>query len=79
MVSSAQPPFTEFLRDGESALLVDPSRTEDLAAAMEAILEGGVRRRLRAAAIEAAARYTWERSARIAAGVYREFLGSRHN
>ncbi|AUX38302.1 MULTISPECIES: MSMEG_0565 family glycosyltransferase [Sorangium] len=79
VVSSAQPPFTEFLRDGESALLVDPSRTEDLAAAMEAILEGGVRRRLRAAAIEAAARYTWERSARIAAGVYREFLGSRHN
>lgn len=79
VVSSAQPPFTEFLRDGESALLVDPSRTEDLARAMEAILEEGVRRRLRAAAIEAAARYTWERSARIAAGVYREFLGSRHS
>ncbi|WP_437647016.1 MSMEG_0565 family glycosyltransferase [Sorangium sp. So ce362] len=79
VVSSAQPPFTEFLRDGESALLVDPSRTEDLARAMEAILEEGVRRRLRAAAIEAAARYTWERSARIAAGVYREFLGSRRS
>ncbi|HTN82296.1 MAG TPA: MSMEG_0565 family glycosyltransferase [Sorangium sp.] len=79
VVSSAQPPFTEFLRDGETALLVDPSRTDDLARAMEAILEEGVRRRLRAAAIEAAARYTWERSARIAAGVYREFLGSRRS
>ncbi|WP_437296760.1 MSMEG_0565 family glycosyltransferase [Sorangium sp. So ce426] len=77
VVSSAQPPFTEFLADGESALLVDPSRTDDLAGAMEAILDEGVRRRLRAAGIETAARYTWDRSARIAAGVYREFLGSR--
>ncbi|WP_437506443.1 MSMEG_0565 family glycosyltransferase [Sorangium sp. So ce1099] len=79
VVSSAQPPFTEFLRDGESALLVDPSSTDDLARAMEAILEEGLRRRLRAAGIETAARYTWERSARIAAGVYREFLGSRRS
>ncbi|WP_437529878.1 MSMEG_0565 family glycosyltransferase [Sorangium sp. So ce726] len=77
VVSSAQPPFTEFLTDGESALLVDPSRTDDLAGAMEAILDEGVRRRLRAAGLETAARYTWDRSARIAAGVYREFLGSR--
>ncbi|WP_437957962.1 MSMEG_0565 family glycosyltransferase [Sorangium sp. So ce119] len=79
VVSSAQPPFTEFLEDGKSALLVDPSRTDDLARAMEAILDGGVRRRLRAAALETAARYTWERSARIAAGVYREFLGNRRS
>ncbi|WP_438017303.1 MSMEG_0565 family glycosyltransferase [Sorangium sp. So ce315] len=79
VVSSAQPPFTEFLEDGESALLVDPARTDDLARAMEAILDEGVRRRLRAAALETAARYTWERSARIAAGVYREFLGSRRS
>ncbi|WP_437675968.1 MSMEG_0565 family glycosyltransferase [Sorangium sp. So ce131] len=77
VVSSAQPPFTEFLRDGESALLVDPSSTADLARAMERILEDGVRRRLRAAALEAAAGYTWDRSARIAAGLYREFLGTR--
>ncbi|WP_433932229.1 MSMEG_0565 family glycosyltransferase [Sorangium cellulosum] len=79
VVSSAQPPFTEFLEDGKSALLVDPSRTDDLARAMEDILDGGVRRRLRAAALETAARYTWERSARIAAGVYREFLGNRRS
>ncbi|AUX27562.1 glycosyl transferase family 1 [Sorangium cellulosum] len=77
VVSSAQPPFTEFLRDGENALLVDPARIEDLARAMEAILDEGVRRRLRAAAMETAGGYTWDRSARIAAALYRDFLDHR--
>ncbi len=79
VVSSARPPFTEFLTDGENALLVDPERTDHLARAMEAILDGGVQLRLRAAATETAACYTWDRSARIAAGVYREFLMSRRS
>lgn len=79
VVSSAQPPFTEFLTDGVSALLVDPTRIDALARAMEAILDEGVQRRLRAAAIETAAGYTWDRSARIAAGVYRDFLSSRRS
>jgi glycosyltransferase-like protein len=81
VVSSAQPPFTEFLTDGESALLVDPSSPDALAQAMEAIVveEGDLRRRLRAAALATAADYTWERSARVAAGVYRAFLESKRS
>jgi glycosyltransferase-like protein len=79
VVSSAQPPFTEFLTDGENALLVDPERTDHLARAMEVILDEGVRRRLRAAAARTAAGYAWDRSARIAAGVYRDFLSSRRS
>jgi glycosyltransferase-like protein len=75
VIASAQPPFTEFLADRESALLVDPHRPEAIAGAMEEIvLHEPLRRRLRVAARDTAALYTWERSARIAAGVYLDFL-----
>jgi glycosyltransferase-like protein len=75
VVTSAIPPFTELLRDGESALLVDPERAGDIAGAMTAVLDGGVQGRLRAAAGEVAARYPWSRSARLALDRYREIYG----
>lgn len=77
VVSSAQPPFTEFLTDGESALLVDPRSPGDLARAMEAAVQGEVGGRIRAGALAAADRYTWERSARAAVAIYGQFLERR--
>jgi glycosyltransferase-like protein len=77
VVSSAQPPFTEFLEHERTALLVDPVRPDEIARAMEAILDQPLRQRLRSAALATAARHTWEQSARIAAGIYRDFVTSR--
>jgi glycosyltransferase-like protein len=74
VVSSAMPPFTEFLTHGENALLVEPLRTDDLAHAMESILGESTKHRLRAAALQTAARYTWTRSATTAVSVYGGFL-----
>jgi hypothetical protein len=44
---------------------------------MEAILAEPLRQRLRSAALASAAGHTWAQSARIAAGIYRDFVTSR--
>jgi glycosyltransferase-like protein len=77
VVSSAHPPFTEFLMHGEDALLVDPRDPAAIAGAAAMILDDpDLAGRLRPAAIATAARYTWERSARAALALYRDFLAT---
>lgn len=75
VVTSAQPPFTEFLMHGEDALLVDPRDPAAIASTVAMVLgDAELARRLRAAALATAARYTWARSARAALAVYSDFL-----
>jgi glycosyltransferase involved in cell wall biosynthesis len=65
-------------RDGETALLVAPGDSAALAQAIGRLLDDpGLRTRLSAAARRrAAARYSWETTARATADVYREVLAN---
>jgi glycosyltransferase involved in cell wall biosynthesis len=57
---------------GGAALLVDPRDASALAAAMRAlVLDGALRRRLRAAGLRHAAGFTWDLSAEHTLAVYR--------
>jgi glycosyltransferase involved in cell wall biosynthesis len=58
---------------GDAALLVDPTDTDAIAAAMERLLDDReLADRLGAAGRERAAAYSWARSAELAAAVYAE-------
>lgn len=58
---------------GDAALLVDPTDTDAIAAAMERLLDDrALAARLGVAARERAATYSWARSAELAAAVYAE-------
>ena len=60
---------------GQAGLYFDPSDTDGLARAMEAVLSDPERRaELRAKGFKQAARFTWTRAAHDLAGVYREAL-----
>ena len=57
---------------GDAALLVDPHAIEDIAAGMERLLtDTALRERLRAAGTARAARFSWDETARMTAGVLR--------
>lgn len=61
---------------GDAAMLADAHSVESLAAAMGAVLsDGGLRQRLRAASLNKAAEFSWERSAGRTAQVYAELCG----
>jgi glycosyltransferase involved in cell wall biosynthesis len=63
---------------GDAALLVDPRRVEDLAGAMERVLEDGtLRRDLSRAGLERAAQFTWERAARETMAVYEQAMADK--
>ncbi len=60
---------------GDTALLVDPARPEDLSSALASLLDDeSLARRLRAAARERAGRWTWDETARLTTSVYAEVL-----
>ncbi len=59
---------------GDAALLVDPTRTDELLAAVESVSEEAVRAHLIARGLERAARFTWEACARATLPVYQETL-----
>lgn len=61
---------------GGAALLVDPTATEELAAAIGRVwTDGDLRRQLVARGRERARTFTWERTARETVGVYERVLG----
>jgi glycosyltransferase involved in cell wall biosynthesis len=63
---------------GEAALLFDPHDTSAIAAALGRLLgDGALRERLRAAGLERAREFTWERTARLTLASYARVLGSR--
>jgi glycosyltransferase involved in cell wall biosynthesis len=56
---------------GEAAMLVDPEDTDEIAAAMRALMEdAGQRRELACRGVEWSRQFTWERTARETVGVY---------
>jgi glycosyltransferase involved in cell wall biosynthesis len=61
---------------GDAALQVDPTRTGEIAAALERVLtDGELRGALRARGLARAAEFTWERTGAETARLYREVLG----
>jgi glycosyltransferase involved in cell wall biosynthesis len=65
---------------GEAAVLFDPEDTAAITAAVERLLgDAGERARLRAAGLERAAAFTWERTAELTAAAYERALGSRES
>jgi glycosyltransferase involved in cell wall biosynthesis len=65
---SAMPEIT-----GGAALLVDPYRVEEIAAAMDRVaLDDALRQRLSRAGLERSKEFSWERTARASVSVYRE-------
>jgi glycosyltransferase involved in cell wall biosynthesis len=61
---------------GDAALMFDPDRPEEIAAAMERLLAGGEEvERLRAAGYERAREFTWEQTARLTLTSYERTLG----
>jgi glycosyltransferase involved in cell wall biosynthesis len=63
---------------GDAALLFDPGSEQEIAAAMRRLLsDEELRRKLQERGFEQAARFTWERTARLTLGVYARALGSR--
>lgn len=67
----------EFVRDGEDALLVDPTRVDDLARALERVaLDNELRRSLAAAGGRRWPDYTWARAAAQYGAVYDRIVTS---
>lgn len=71
VITSQQPPFTEFLSE-EQALLVDPQNPEAIAKAMLASLKPAIARPLIQASQSVCQQYTWENSARVHLAHYRK-------
>lgn len=73
VITSNQPPFTEFLSDTD-ALLVDPQSVPAIAQAMQTIIQPGVAQQLIQPGQKISAHYTWEKSANMHLTHYRRFL-----
>jgi glycosyltransferase-like protein len=76
IITSNQPPFTEFLTP-DQALLIDPQDTNALAQAMIASLQPQVADRLKQQSQSVLAQYSWEVSARLHEQCYRQLLQRR--
>ena len=73
LVASDLPSSREFLRDGESALLVPPGDSASLAAAMRRLVEDrALAERLARAAWDEAPRYSWDARARTLVSLFEE-------
>jgi glycosyltransferase-like protein len=76
VITSNQPPFTEFLTP-EQALLVNPHDVDALAQAMIASLQPEVADRLKQKSQSVLSQYSWEASARLHEQCYRQLLQRR--
>jgi glycosyltransferase-like protein len=76
VITSNQPPFTEFLTP-DQALLIDPQDVDALAQAMIASLQPQVADRLKQKSQSVLAQYSWEASARLHQQCYRQLLQRR--
>lgn len=78
VVSSNIPPMTEFLRDGENAVLVDPADYKALARGVLEVLENpGHAERLVKNGDETARYYSWESAAEKHTALYESILNER--
>ncbi|MEZ4546620.1 MAG: glycosyltransferase [Thermodesulfobacteriota bacterium] len=78
VVSSNIPPMTEFLRNGENAVLVDPSDYKGLARGiLEVVEDPELAARLAASGDETARFYSWESAAQRHAELYGSILEER--
>jgi glycosyltransferase-like protein len=75
VITSNQPPFTEFLTD-EQALLIDPDFPVAIAHAMHRVLQPGIAQSLVEQAQTVPATYTWEASAKMHVEHYQQLLRS---
>jgi glycosyltransferase-like protein len=76
VITSHQPPFTEFLTP-EQALLVNPHDVDALAQAMIASLQPEIADRLKQKSQSVLSQYSWETSARLYEQCYRQLLQRR--
>ncbi len=76
LVTSDQPPFTEFL-DSEQALLVNPKDPSSIAQGMIEALKPTAQRRIQNSQTVLST-YTWKQSAKMHLNHYRQFLGEVH-
>lgn len=76
VMTSNQPPFTEFLSDAD-ALLIDPQSVPEIAKAMQTIVQPNIAQTLIQQGRKVSARYTWEQSATRHLTHYRKFLHTR--
>jgi glycosyltransferase involved in cell wall biosynthesis len=76
VITSNQPPFTEFLTP-DQAILIDPQNVEALAQAMIASLQPQVADRLKQQSQSVLAQYSWEASAHLHEQCYRQLLQRR--
>jgi glycosyltransferase-like protein len=76
VITSNQPPFTEFLTP-DQALLINPYDVEALAQAMIASLQPQVADQLKQQSQSVLAQYSWEASARLHEQCYRQLLQRR--
>ncbi len=78
VVSSNIPPMTEFLRDGENAMLVDPADYKALARGVLEVLENpGHAERIVKKGDETARYYSWESAAKKHTELYESILNER--
>ena len=76
VVTSARSSLPEVA--GDAALLVDPLRPDEIAAAIERVLgDGALRAQMRADGLAQAARFSWERTAALTVESYRRALGQQ--
>ena len=76
VITSNEPPFTEFLSNTD-ALLVDPHCVDALALAMKAAVKPEIAQRLSHQGLEVSTRYTWEQSANLHLTHYYQLLQTR--
>lgn len=73
VITSNQPPFTEFL-SSNNALLINPHSVPAIAQAMQTIIQPGIAQRLIQQGQKISAYYTWEKSATMHLTHYQRFL-----
>ncbi len=75
VVTSRQPPFTDYLKKGD-ALFVDPADPRDIAAAMRRVLVPEERARLKTAGLQRAREFSWSCAATRTLELYRRVVES---